>query len=140
MALNVLIVDDSEVMSRVIQRIVSLSGFELGMVLEAEHGEKALSILDENWIDVVISDINMPVMNGIDMLKKMKATQSLSDIPVIIVSTEGRSDRIDEILAIGAAGFITKLFKPEYIRGVISDALGVEVDGSYVEESEDSDF
>ena len=140
MALNVLIVDDSEVMRSVIRRIVNLSGFELGMVLEAEHGEKALSVLDENWIDVVISDINMPVMGGIELLKKMKNIESLSDIPVIIVSTEGRTERIDEILKLGASGFITKPFKPEDIRCVISDEFGVKTDGSYSEEPEDSDF
>ena len=140
MALNVLIVDDSEVMRRVIKRIVNLSGFELGTILEAGHGKEALAVLDDNWVDVVLSDINMPVMDGVEMLKTMKTTPSLTDIPVIMVSTEGRTDRIDEILAIGAAGFITKPFKPEDIRCVISDALGVEADGSYAEESEDSDF
>ncbi len=140
MALNVLIVDDSEVMRKVIKRVVNLSGFELGEVFEAENGEKALSTLDENWIDIVISDINMPVMDGIEMLEKLKANEALSDIPVIIVSTEGRNERIEDILAKGAAGFITKPFKPEDIRCLISDTLGVDTDGSYSEESEDSDF
>ncbi len=64
MALNVLIVDDSEVMRRVIRRIMTLSGFEFGMILEAEHGEKALSVLDENWVDVVISDINSLIVRN----------------------------------------------------------------------------
>ena len=140
MSLNVLIVDDSEVMRKIIRRTVNLSGFEIGMVFEAEDGEKALGMLHENWIDVVISDINMPVMNGVELLKKMKTIDSLSDIPVIIVSTEGRSERVEGILKLGAAGFITKPFKPEDIRCVIIDTLGVKTDGSYSEEPEDSDF
>jgi len=140
MVLNILIVDDSEVMRKVIRRIMSLSGFELGIVMEAEHGEEALSVLSDNWIDVVISDINMPVMNGIELLKKMKETESMSSTPVIVVSTEGRSERIEEIMNLGAAGFITKPFNPEDIRSVICEALGVEADGDYSEESEDSDF
>ncbi|MFC1552574.1 response regulator [Candidatus Latescibacterota bacterium] len=140
MVLNILIVDDSEVMRKVIRRIMSLSGFELGVVMEAEHGEEALSVLNDNWIDVVISDINMPVMNGIELLKKMKETESMASTPVIVVSTEGRSERIEEIMNLGAAGFITKPFNPEDIRGVISEALGVESNGENSEEFEDSDF
>lgn len=140
MVLNILIVDDSEVMRKVIRRIVNLSGFEIGMVFEAEHGEEALKVLNDNWIDVVISDINMPVMNGIELLKKIKESDTISDTPVIVVSTEGRSERIEEIMKLGAAGFITKPFNPEEIRGIICEALGVEADGNNSEEFEDSDF
>ncbi len=140
MVLNILIVDDSEVMRKVIRRIMNLSGFELGIVMEAEHGEEALTVLDENWIDVVISDINMPVMSGIELLKRIKATESMASTPVIVVSTEGRSERIEEIMNLGASGFITKPFNPEDIRSVISDALGVELNGKFTEEFEDSDF
>ncbi|MFC1490088.1 response regulator [Candidatus Latescibacterota bacterium] len=140
MVLNILIVDDSEIMRKVIRRIVSLSGFELGEVYEAENGEEALKVLNDNWIDVVLSDINMPVMNGIELLKTMKKTEGISDTPVIVVSTEGRSEKIEEIMNLGAAGFITKPFKPEDIRSVISEALGVEADGDNSEEFEDSDF
>ena len=92
MAFNILIVDDSEIMRKVIRRIINLSGFELGDVYEAEHGEEALKLLNENWVDVVISDINMPVMNGIELLKTIKKNKSILDTPVIFVSTEGRSE------------------------------------------------
>ena len=140
MALNVLIVDDSEVMRKVIGRVVRLSGFDLGDIYEAENGESALSVLDENWVDVVLSDINMPVMDGVELLKRMKGSELLSNIPFIMISTEGRSERIEEVLAIGAAGYITKPFKPEDIRNVIHEALGVNINGTFTEEPEDSDF
>lgn len=140
MALNVIIVDDSEVMRSVIHRILILSGFELGTVHEAENGEQAYELLDSHWIDVVLTDIHMPVMTGEELLERMKENEALADIPVIVISTEGRSDHIDAILARGAAGYITKPFKPEDIRLVISDSLGVEPDGSFAEEPEDSDF
>ena len=140
MAFNVLIVDDSEVMRKVIGRVVRLSGFDLGDIYEAENGESALSVLDENWVDVVLSDINMPVMDGVELLKRMKGSELLTDIPVIMISTEGRSERIEDILAIGAAGYITKPFKPEDIRNVIHESLGVDINGTFTEEPEDSDF
>lgn len=140
MAFNILIVDDSEVMRSVIRRVVKLSGFDLGSVYEADHGESALKVLDENWIDVVLTDINMPVMDGVELLRRMKANEILAAIPVIMVSTEGRSKRIEEILEIGAAGYITKPFKPEDIRNLISEALGVDIDGTFADGPEESDF
>ena len=140
MALNVLIVDDSEVMRSVIHRILTMSGFDLGTVLKAENGEQALKLLDSNWIDVVLTDINMPVMNGEELLERIKSIDTLADIPVIIVSTEERCDKIDAILAKGAVGYITKPFKPEDIRTIISNSLGVEPDGNFIEGPEDSDF
>ena len=140
MSFNVLIVDDSEVMRNVIQRVLNLSGFDLGTVHQAGNGEEALAVLEDNWIDVVITDINMPVMDGIKLLKKMKTGETLSDIPVIIISTEGRTERIEEILKIGAADYITKPFKPEDIRNVMCNALGVDTNGNLAEEPEESDF
>ncbi|MBN1292677.1 MAG: response regulator [Candidatus Latescibacteria bacterium] len=140
MPLNVLIVDDSDVMRKVVKRVLGLSGFEIGSVLEAANGDEALMVLVDTPIDLVLSDVNMPVMDGVELLKAMKAERRFADIPVIIISTEGRSERINEILGYGADGYITKPFKPEDIRRVIQDALGVEADGTFVEEPEDSDF
>lgn len=140
MAFNILIVDDSAVMRSVVKRIVTMAGLEVGEIYEADNGESALRVLKENWVDVVLSDINMPVMDGIELLKHIKESDDSGAAPVIMVSTEGRSGRIEEILALGAAGFITKPFKPEDIRSVMSKALGVDLDGRYAEEPEDSDF
>ncbi len=140
MAFNILIVDDSDVMRSVIKRVVNLAGLDVGEIFEADNGQTALSVLDENWIDVVLSDINMPVMDGVELLKHIKRNDACCDTPVIMVSTEGRSSRIEEIMGIGASGYITKPFKPEDIRQVMSTALGVNLDGQFAEEPEDSDF
>lgn len=140
MAFNILIVDDSEVMRSVICRVIKLSGFDVGAVYEADNGENALNILDNNWVDIVLSDINMPVMDGVELLKRIKKSDMFSDVPVVIISTEGRSSRIEEIMKIGAAGYITKPFKPEDIRDILSESLGVDVDGTFADEPEDSDF
>jgi len=140
MAFNMLIVDDSDVMRKVVRRVITLSGIDVGSVYEADNGESALKVLDENWVDVVLSDINMPVMDGVELLKKIKSTDILSDIPVIMVTTEGRSARIEELREIGASGYITKPFKPEDLRAVMCEALGVSIDEQHIEESEDDDF
>jgi two-component system chemotaxis response regulator CheY len=140
MAFNILIVDDSEVMRSVISRVVKLSGFDVGAVYEADNGENALKILDTNWVDIVLSDINMPVMDGVELLKRIKESDMFSDVPVVIISTEGRSNRIEDIMEIGASGYITKPFKPEEIRDILCESLGVDVDGTLADEPEDSDF
>ena len=140
MSFNVLIVDDSDVMRKVIRRVVNLSGLDLGDIFEASNGQEALEAMEDQWVDIVLSDINMPVMNGIDLLQRMQEDETMAGTPVIMVTTEGRSERIDEILGLGARGYITKPFKPEDIRNVISQALGVNLDGDNVEEPEDSDF
>lgn len=140
MALKVLIVDDSDVMRKVVKRVLGMSGFEIDTIYEAGDGDEALMLIVNNEVDIVLTDVNMPVMDGVELLKTMKSDDRFSSLPVIIISTEGRSDRIQNILQLGAAGYITKPFKPEDIRIVIKDALGVEIDGSNVEEPEDSDF
>ncbi|MCE5250236.1 response regulator [bacterium] len=141
MALKVLVVDDSDVMRKIVKRVLGLSGFEIDTIYDAANGDEALMVLVDNEVDVVLTDINMPVMSGTELLKAMKADQRFAHVPVIVVSTEGRTERIASILELGAAGYITKPFKPEDIRLVIKDALGVDYSyGSQVEEPEDSDF
>lgn len=140
MSLNVLIVDDSAVMRSVVKQVLHRSGFALGEVHEAGHGREALEQLDRQWIDVVLTDINMPEMDGYELVKAMKAGESTRRIPVIIVSTEVRDTKIEEMLRLGAAGYITKPFRPEDIRDVFSSVLGVSPDGSLAEQSEDCDF
>jgi two-component system, chemotaxis family, chemotaxis protein CheY len=140
MILNVLIVDDSEVMRSILKRVLKLSGFELGEIYEAGDGKEALSKLEQYWIDIVLSDINMPVMNGVELLKTIKESEEYFKIPVIIVSTEGRNEKIEEIINLGAAGYITKPFRPEDIRNTICKSLGVEINGNLAQEPEDSDF
>ena len=140
MSLNVLIVDDSSVMRSIVKKVLTVSGFRLGEILEAGDGLEALEMLDKHWVDVVLTDINMPNMNGYEFMKTVKASESFASIPVIIISTEVRDEKIEEMLSLGATGYITKPFKPEDIRSIFSDVLGVETDESATEGPEDSDF
>lgn len=141
MSFNVLIVDDSKSMRSVIKKIVTLSGFKMEECLEAGNGREALNVLENYWVDVIISDINMPQMNGFELLVALRNDDLLQSIPVIIVSTEGREDRMEEAYTLGAKGFIKKPFLPEEIKTVLYKVVGVSDDGEYGEdEGVDGDF
>jgi two-component system, chemotaxis family, chemotaxis protein CheY len=120
MAYNVLIVDDSQTMRRVIQKSVALSGFELGDCWEAGDGREALQILRSHWVDLILADINMPVMNGLEMLRELSKDQMYRNVPVILITTEGSEKWQEEAQALGIKGYIQKPFHPETIRNVLT--------------------
>ena len=123
MGINILIVDDSSVMRSMILKTLRMSGLSLGDIYEASNGAEGLEILNMRWMDLVILDINMPVMNGEDMMIRMKADPEMRDIPVIIISTEGSKTRIDSLTEMGAI-FIRKPFTPEIVRDAVNRSLG----------------
>lgn len=123
MALNVLIVDDSDVIRSMVARTLHLAGVPLGEVHEASNGREALSVAQEHWLDLVLADINMPVMNGADMLAEMRTRPEMVDIPVVVVSTEGATERVEELMRLGVAAWIRKPFTPEEIRDVVEVVL-----------------
>lgn len=123
MALNILVVDDSSVMRMIILKILRLSQLPVGEVYEAASGEDALKLLEGHWIDLALVDINMPGMDGEEMLNRLRQNPATADLPVIIVSTEGSETR-KEALTRKGAGFVHKPFTPEALRFVILKALG----------------
>ena len=131
MSFNILIVDDSRSMRSVIKKIISMSGFRMDQCLEAENGREALDVLSENWVDAILSDINMPEMNGFELLEELGKDSILKDIPVVVISTESREERIQEAFDLGAKGFIKKPFLPEEVKKVLYDVIGVDDDGEY---------
>ncbi|MDO9110095.1 MAG: response regulator [Desulfatirhabdiaceae bacterium] len=120
--MNILIVDDSSVMRTMILKTLRMSGLSLGDVYAASNGVEGLEILGRQWTDLVILDINMPVMNGEDMMIRMKENAETRDIPVIVISTEGSKTRIENLVKMGAT-FIRKPFTPEIIRDAINQRL-----------------
>lgn len=130
MAYNILIVDDSTPMRAVIKKIIRASGFDVGAFFEAANGSEALARLDENWLDLVLTDYNMPDMDGLALLKKMKADDCIKTIPVVVVTTEGSHSRIDDFMAYGAAAYIKKPFAPEAIRQTLNNLLGEPENGT----------
>ncbi len=123
MAFNILIVDDSETMRAVIKRTIGMTGIGIGELLEAGNGKEALDVLADAWVDVVLSDINMPEMGGVELLKTMKSDEVLRNLPVIFISTESSNTRMDEAKALGVAAYVTKPFTPETIKEVMMDVL-----------------
>jgi len=123
MAFNILVVDDSETMRAVIKKTVLMSGVQIGEFCEACDGRVALQMLEDMWIDVVLTDINMPEMGGVDFLREIKKNEVLRNIPVIFISTESSQTRVDEVMSLGAAAYVKKPFMPEKIREVLLDVL-----------------
>jgi two-component system chemotaxis response regulator CheY len=127
-------------MRSIIQRVLGISGIDIGSLLEAGNGAEALEIMERKWVDIVLTDINMPVMSGVELIARMRESETLSTIPVIVISTEGRDERIEEIMSAGASGYITKPFRPEDVAKTVYKALGTNPDERFIQEPEDSDF
>ena len=124
MAFRVLIVDDSPVMRTFIRRTIVLSGMEGAEILEASDGREALNLLREQWVDVVLTDINMPSMDGEQLVRCLEADDLLKSVPVVIVSTDSTESRMRQMLALGARGYVKKPFLPETLRGELERVLG----------------
>ena len=95
---------------------------------EASNGIEALAQLAEHEVVVILVDINMPIMNGIQLVTRMKQSARLKDIPIVIASTEGSQKRIDQLNKLGVAGYVRKPFQPEQLRDVLIPLLGVTQD------------
>lgn len=126
MAFKVLIVDDSQAMRKVIRKVLELSGFDLGEVFEASNGREALDVLSQHWVDLVLCDIHMPEMDGIELLREMKAQEVLKGVPVIMITTEGREKVLEEARKLGAKGYVRKPFSPERLRETLMGIMGDE--------------
>ena len=127
MELRVLIVDDSPAMRSFVRRVLELSGLEVALCLEASNGEEALALLADNWVDVILTDINMPQMDGEELLRRLSEHEVLRLVPVLVVSTDKTEARIQKMLHLGAKGYVTKPFAPETLREVLEMSLGVGV-------------
>lgn len=123
MAYNILIVDDSRAMRNVVRKTISLSGFNIGECWEAGNGQEALEVLNSHWVDLILADLNMPVMNGMEMLREMNKNKIFRNIPVILITTEGSEKRIEEAIALGIKGYVQKPFHPETIRDVLTQIM-----------------
>ncbi len=124
MAYNVLVVDDSLTIRAVIKKTLQMTGIPFNKVYEAENGKVALETLENEWIDIVLADINMPVMNGLEMIDKMVENGQIETTPVVIVSTEGSQTRIEELILKGVRAFVRKPITPEELKETIDKVLG----------------
>ncbi len=137
MAFDVMVVDDSPAMRRFIRRVIDISGFTVGRFLEAGNGREALDQLQKEWVDVVLTDINMPQMDGEQLVREMRDHDHLASVPVIVISTDATESRMDRLSELGAQGYVTKPFAPERLREEIESVLGVTPEGALVGSSSD---
>src|SRR5271166_5495429 len=102
--LDVLIVDDSAAIRKILQRVLRQTDIPIGKVMEAGDGVEALAALKDEKVGLILSDINMPNMDGLELLRKLKASPEWKDLPVVMVSTEGSENKVLEAVGLGAAG------------------------------------
>jgi two-component system chemotaxis response regulator CheY len=124
MALTVMIVDDSSVMRKILERSVrQASTSDIGAVVEAADGAEAMEKLEQNQVQVILSDINMPNVNGLDFLRRLKSSPH-KDVPVVMMSTEGAEKTVMEAISLGATGFIRKPCTSSQMEAVLSKIFG----------------
>lgn len=123
--MNLLIVDDSSLTRKAMQRILEMVDLDVEAIHEAEDGREAISIMLNQTMDLVLADLNMPGMGGIEMIAHMQEHELMKTIPVIIISTESSTTRIEGLLAQGARNYLHKPFRPESVKDVIEKTLGV---------------
>lgn len=118
--INVLIVDDSAAIRKILQRVLRQADVPVGAVFEAGDGFEALETLKKEKIGLVLSDINMPNMDGLEFLGKVKAQAIWKDLPVIMISTEGSQNKVLEAVGLGAVGYVRKPFTADQIKQKLS--------------------
>lgn len=123
MPLNVLVVDDSPVTRKMVRRAVLAAGLALGEVHEAGDGEQALALLAHHPVDLVLADINMPAMTGTELVEQMAALPTLAHVPVVMIASPTTQDRLEHLIRRGAKGYLTKPFRPEELRHLLSEIL-----------------
>jgi two-component system chemotaxis response regulator CheY len=116
MPIRALIVDDSSVMRKIVERSLRQAGIDLAKVLEAGNGAEALVVLQENQVDLILCDVNMPVMDGLEFIKQLPSVPNAKDVPVVMITTEGSESHVVQALSSGARGYIRKPFTPEQVR------------------------
>ncbi len=116
MDLNILIVDDSAAIRKILVRVLSQTGLTIASLHEASDGLEALKILEDNNVSLVLSDINMPNLDGLELLSKMRASAKWKELPVVMITTEGSQAKVLEAVQMGAKGYVRKPFTAEQIK------------------------
>ena len=119
----VLLVDDSAMMRKVVVRTLKMAGLEFEQVLEAGDGFEALACLRENEVDLIMCDINMPVMNGLELLRHIKDENLAVGVPIVMVTTEGSEPQVRQAIIAGAKGYIRKPFSADHIKNSVTPLL-----------------
>jgi two-component system chemotaxis response regulator CheY len=123
MSIRALIVDDSSVMRKIVERSLRQAGIEMSDVFQAGNGAEAMAVLQENKVDLILCDINMPVMDGLEFIKQLPNIPNAAGVPVVMITTEGSEAHVVEALSCGAKGYIRKPFTPEQVKEHVMPVL-----------------
>ena len=115
-SIRALIVDDSSVMRKIVERCLRQAGMDLGKVLEASNGAEALALFNDNQFDLILSDINMPVMDGLEFVRRLQEVESAKGVPIVMITTEGGEKHVVEALSLGAKGYLRKPFTADQVK------------------------
>jgi len=137
---DLLIVDDSKAALFLFKKIIGLSGLSVNKLLTADNGKTALEVLEKHKVNLIMTDINMPEMDGFELLEYLKNSDKFRNIPVIVITTEGRGKYVDKAKKLGAFDYLKKPFRPEQVKELVLKALGEEGYEGSIEESEEGDF
>jgi two-component system chemotaxis response regulator CheY len=121
--LDVLVVDDSAAIPKILQRVLRQTEIPIGNILEAGDGREVREVLKTQSVGLALLDINMPNMDGLELLGCLKASETWANLPVIMVSTEGSQSRLLEAVKMGASGYVRKPFNAEQIKEKLAEIL-----------------
>ena len=116
MDLNVLIVDDSAAIRKILVRVLSQTDLPIKQVHEANDGSEALKIVEANDVSLILSDINMPNVDGLELLTQLRVSPKWKDLSVVMITTEGSQAKVLEAVQLGAKGYVRKPFTAEQIK------------------------
>src|SRR5512140_395650 len=119
--MRILIVDDSSMMRRLIKRVVVLADVPVEDILEAGDGAEALAILESQDVQLLLTDINMPVMTGIELLRELAADDRWGNLTRVVISTDGSANRREEVAGLDVRCYLEKPFSPEVMRDVLTE-------------------
>jgi len=122
-AITALIVDDSSVMRKIVERSLRQAGITLTRVFEAGNGAEGLTVLNDNRVDLILCDINMPVMDGLEFVKSLQGVPNAANVPVVMITTEGSEAHVVQALSNGARGYIRKPFTPDQVKEQVIPVL-----------------
>jgi two-component system chemotaxis response regulator CheY len=127
MGSDVLVVDDSAAIRKILQRVLRQTGMAIRTIHEAGDGQEAVDVLGGHHVDLVLTDINMPRMDGLQLLAALKSSTEWRNIPVVMITTEGGETKVAEAVKLGAAGYVRKPFTADQIKeklaGILEPAL-----------------
>ena len=121
--LNLLIVDDSTAIRKILLRVLNQTGLPLGQVLEAGDGREALKLMELHDVSLILSDINMPNMDGLELLRILRASAQWHDLPVVMITTEGSQASVQEAVELGATSYVRKPFSADLLRDKLASLL-----------------